>query len=258
MSPDARQRTSAAMTDNLFDLEAISARRRRALARGPETFLAERAFEDILERLSFTNRHFGSALLIGAMDDAWGDRLRPFADRIDRIEAIELDQLEPAAFDLAIALGGLDLVNDLPRALLTIRFALRSNGFLIGAISGGETLPKLRAAMRAADEQLGSASPRVHPRIDPPALAGLLTSAGFDLPVVDVDRVRVSYKSFRDLVRDLRSMGMSNSLTARSRTALSKQAIAAAERNFMADAEDGRTVETFEILHFAGWTPQQG
>jgi NADH dehydrogenase [ubiquinone] 1 alpha subcomplex assembly factor 5 len=244
------------MTDDLFDLKATSARRRRALARGPETFLLERAFEDILERLSFTNRRFGSALLIGGVEGTWDDRLRSFADKIDRIQAKDLDQLEPAAFDLAIALGGLDMVNDLPRALLTIRFALRPNGFFIGAISGGETLPKLRSAMRAADETVGSASPRVHPRIDPPALAGLLTSAGFDLPVVDVDRVRVSYKSLRDLVRDLRSMGVTNSLSARSRAPLTREAITAAERNFMANAEDGRTVETFEILHFAGWAPQ--
>jgi NADH dehydrogenase [ubiquinone] 1 alpha subcomplex assembly factor 5 len=73
-----------------------------------------------------------------------------------------------------------------------------------------------------------------------------------------VDRVRTSYRSLRDLVRDLRSMGTTNSLTARSRTPLTRAAIDAAERNFSEDASDGRTVETFEILHFAGWAPAQG
>ena len=66
---------------------------------------------------------------------------------------------------------------------------------LIGAVPGGDTLPALRAAMRAADERMGAATAHVHPRIEPAGLTSLLTSAGFSMPVVDVDRVQVTYKS---------------------------------------------------------------
>ena len=109
--------------------------------------------------------------------------------------------------------------------------------------------------MRAADEEMGVASPHAHPRIEPAALTHLLTSAGFAMPVVDVDRVQVSYRSLADLVRDLRSMGATNILRARSRRPLSRAAVNSAAGQFLAGAEDGRVKETFEILHFAAWTP---
>jgi NADH dehydrogenase [ubiquinone] 1 alpha subcomplex assembly factor 5 len=243
------------MTDEVFDQKAVAMRRQRAMQRGLETFLHERAFDDIWERLALTNRRFGSALLVGSLDPAWPDRLREYAGTVELIEAEDLLMIEPSSFDLCVAVGALDTLNDLRQALAVLRFALRPDGLCIGALSGGQTLPRLRAAMRAADEELGSASPRAHPRIDPAALAGLLSDAGFAMPVVDVDRVRTSYRSLRALVRDLRSMGATNSLSARSKTPLTRAAIAAAERNFLEDADGGRTVETFEILHFAGWAP---
>jgi hypothetical protein len=109
--------------------------------------------------------------------------------------------------------------------------------------------------MRAADERMGAATAHVHPRIEPAGLSSLLTSAGFAMPVVDVDRVQVTYKSLWDLVRDLRAMGATNLLSARSRLPLSRSAAAAAAEQFSAGARDGRVTELFEILHFAAWTP---
>jgi hypothetical protein len=130
---------------------------------------------------------------------------------------------------------------------------MTGGGLLIGVMSGGDTLPELRGAMRAADSVTAAASPHVHPRIEASALAPLLSSAGFVNPVVDVDRVTVTYPSLVRLVADLRAMGATNILNARPRfvgRAARKAAIEA-----FADAGDGtRTAETFEILHFAGWT----
>ena len=101
------------------------------------------------------------------------------------------------AYDLVLAVGTLDTVNDLPLALRLIRYAMRSDGLFIAALSGGDTLPRLRAAMRAADAVSGLAAPHVHPRIEPSALAPLLGDAGFVDPVVDVDRVTVCLRLTR-------------------------------------------------------------
>src|SRR4029079_3661580 len=73
---------------------------------------------------------------------------------------------DPGIYDLVVAIGTLDTVNDLPLALRLLFAALTEDALLIGAISGGETLPKLRAAMRTADAVTGAASPHVHPRIE--------------------------------------------------------------------------------------------
>jgi hypothetical protein len=131
---------------------------------------------------------------------------------------------------------------------------MRPDALLIGAISGGDTLPQLRSAMRAADQVMGEASAHVHPRIEASALAPLLTAAGFVDAVVDVDRVQVSYASLEALVRDLRAMGATNVLAARSRRPVNRAGLSAAAASFAAAGDGERTVEVFEILHFAGWT----
>jgi hypothetical protein len=74
------------------------------------------------------------------------------------------------------------------------------------------------------------------------------------MPVVDVDRVQVSYESLTRLVDDLRRMGATNILSARSRRPLVKAERIAAIEAFASAQQDGRTTETFEILHFAAWT----
>ena len=250
----------------LFDMELRALRRDRAARSGPELFLHERAFADCLDRIALLRRRFQRALLIGCPDPQWPQRL---GERVDDVivrdpgplfakaaggSPIVEDHWEPSAagFDLVLAVGTLDTVSALPLAMHLLRHAMRSDALLIGALSGGDTLPRLRAAMRAADAVSGAAAPHVHPRIEPAAIAPLLADAGFVDPVVDIDRVPVSYPSLERLVADLRSMGATNILAGRPRF-IGKTARAAAAHAF-ADAADGsRTIETFEILHFAAW-----
>ena len=243
-------------------------RRDRAARSGPELFLLERAFADCLDRIAMMDRRFTRALLIGCPDAGWPGRLEAIASEIDvrdpgpafasaaRGAPIVEDgwTAEAGSYDLVLAIGTLDTVNGLPLALRLVRHAMMADGLFIGAISGGETLPQLRAAMRAADAVTGMAAPHVHPRIEPSALSPLLTDAGFVRPVVDVDRVRASYRSLGHLIRDLRAMGATNVVSMQP-PPLSRAQFTAAERAFAAAGED-RTAETFEILHFAAWTSE--
>jgi len=255
---------------DLFDLELRALRRDRAARTGPELFLLDRAFDDCVDRLSLMQRRFGNALLVGCPDPGWRERLQQFAADIDvrdpgtlfahKADGEQLleDAWEPTprSYDLIIAVGTLDTVNDLPRALLAARFALKEDALFLGAVSGGETIPRLRSAMRVADLSTGVAAPHVHPRIEASALAPLLSNAGFVNPVVDVDRVFVSYRSLRDLVADLRRMAATNILASRPRGPMTKSAYSAAADDFSAAGDGERTIETFEILHFACWTPR--
>ena len=251
----------------LFDNDLRLLRRDRAARLGPELFLYERVFEDCLERIEAIPRRFGRALLIGCPGRSFVDRLKAVAGHVEAMDPGPLFaasaggrqviehawQPEPGRYDLVTAIGTLDTAGDLPRALLAIRLSLAEDGLLVGAFAGGETLPQLRAAMRAADQVSGSAAPHVHPRVEPSALAGLLSVAGFERPVVDVDRVAVSYASLDRLVADLRRMAATNVLSERSRRSLSRRERDAATKAFAAAGNGGRTVETFEILHLAGW-----
>ena len=270
LSPRAAHRTSARVPE-LFDMKLRALRRDRAARIGPELFLLQRVFADCLERIALMNRPFERALLIGCPDAGWPERLRAVAAGIDVRDpgplfaaaadgdAIIEDAWEPEeqAYDLVLDVGTLDTVNDLPLALRLIGCAMRPAGLFIGAVSGGDTLPQLRSATRACDALAGVAAPHVHPRIEASAFSPLLADAGFERPVVDVERVQVSYRSLDRLVGDLRAMGATSVLRSRA-PPLTRPQRAAAAREFARGAVDHRTTETFEILHFAAWRPQRG
>ena len=270
LSRDASHRTSARVPD-LFDMKLRAMRRDRAARLGPELFLFDRVFDDCVERINLVQRRFEHALLIGCPDARWPDRLRSLAANVEVRdpgalfaaaaggERIVEDCWMPQAetYDLILAIGTLDSVNDLPLALRLIRHAMRSDGLYIGAVSGGETLPQLRAAMRAADAVRGIAAPHVHPRIEAAALSPLLANAGFIEPVIDIDRIQVSYASLERLVGDLRAMAATNILCSRAEP-LDRSGREAAMRAFASAGNGERTIETFEILHFAAWASKHG
>ena len=67
-------------------MQLRSLRRDRAFRTGPELFLLERAFDDVLDRLSFVQRRFRSALLVGCPDPAWIPRLAAATETVVAID----------------------------------------------------------------------------------------------------------------------------------------------------------------------------
>lgn len=245
------------MSQPLFDEAARALRRQRAMRKGPALFLAERAAEDLEDRLSFIQRRFRRALAIGLPDPSWTRRFAAAAEEWVAIESLEqLVSVEPGSFDLCLVLGQLDSANELPLFLRVIRAALEEDALVVGVFPGNESLPVLRRVMLGVDQAMGGGvSPRVHPRIEASAFATLLQDAGFTMPVVDIDRVRLRYRTLDALVADLRGMGATNVLLSRSRRPLTRTGLEAARKAF-ADAGDGSaTVETVELVNFAAWTP---
>jgi hypothetical protein len=264
----AAQAAAVTSPPDLFDRRRRGLVRDRAAALGPEPLLAERAFADCLERIADIRRDFRRALLIGAPDANWVDRLGAIATEVEVLDPgarfaaaaggthAEEDRHEfgPARFDLVVAVGTLDTVNQLPGALQAIRRAMLPDSPFVGAMAGGDSLAALRRAMLTADRATGAAAARTHPRIEPSALAALLGAARFVMPVVEVDRVALRYASLGALVRDLRAMGASNMLAERA-PARGRLWAALAAAAFAAEAVDGRTAERIDLLHFIGWSP---
>lgn len=217
---------------------------------GGDRFLHERAFDDCLDRLADVHRRFPTALIIGPAIPHWRARLGKL---VPRVGFTSDGPLEPASADLCLSVGELESTDDVQAAAFAHRHLLRPGGLLLGTIVGGDSLPRLRHAMFAADRVDGGASPRLHPAIDGPSLAALLQSVGLREPVVDVDRVAVTYPSLDRLVGDLRAMGCTNILARRSRRPISRAGRAAARVAFL----DGkpRAIERFDLLHFAAWAP---
>jgi SAM-dependent methyltransferase len=251
-----------------FDRRLRRLRRDRAAARFAEAdYLHRMVADELVERLDFVKRDFRRTLDLGCAGGYLTRRLLErglevtpfdsgfaFARSAGGIQGDE-DRLPFAdgVFDLVVSVGALDGVNDLPGALLLTRRALKPDGLFLGAFAGAGSLARLKQAMLAADSVEGGAAPRIHPQIDVRAAGDLLTRAGFALPVVDVQPVDVRFPSLIDLVRDLRAMGATNILAARSRQPLGRHGLAAAIADF--DSAGDKTIERFEILHLLGWSP---
>lgn len=259
------------MTRDPFDRNLRRLRRERAFRQGLDLFLLDRAFDDCLDRIGGIARRFRRCLLVGAPSADWTYAMASHVEHVHVMDpapsiavkhgGIAADEdrydLGEGRYDLVVAIGTLDTVNDLPIAFQIIRRAMTADACLIGAMAGGEVFPALRAALIEGERASGRVIGRTHPRIDGATLTALLAAAGFNQPVVDIDRVTLRYKSLADLVRDLRAMGATNQMES-TRIPLSRIAWAKSAAAFEAGAVDGRTSETLEILHFLGWTPNRG
>jgi len=230
---------------------------RSARGAGDAFYLHNHAAEELIDRLDLVARPFATALDL-SVDPLVADALRARGLAVTEAGEDALPSIR-GPFDLITSLGLLDTINDLPGALALIRRALKPDGLFLAAFAGAGSLPRLRRAMRAAEEaESMGAAPRIHPQIDVRAAGDLLVRAGFALPVVDREMVDVRFATLPALVADLRAMGATNQLAGQIARPFGRIGLAAAIADFAEGAADGRTTERFEIVYLSGWAPAPG
>jgi SAM-dependent methyltransferase len=253
----------------IFDRALLRLRRRRAIALGPATFLLDRVASDIADRLAAVLRRFELAVDLGTPGGAVRTALAGLGSvgtiitaNVDSASTVVADEealpFGDATLDLVVSALALQFVNDLPGVLIQIRRALKPDGLFVAALLGGDTLTELRQSFAEAESDVeGGVSPRVAPFADLRDLGALLQRAGFALPVTDTDRLIVRYDNVFALMHDLRRMGATNALYARSRKPLRRATLIRMVEiygNRFTDA-DGRIRATFEVVWLSGWAP---
>ena len=251
----------------IFDRDTRGLRRDRVARQGKDD-LEDHLQEAFLDRLDATTRRLAKALVINTGFGGLAAALRA-----RQVEVIETDHgrlfagraaghwcdedrlpFAPASFDLVIANGGFDTINDLPGALIAARRSLRPDGLFLGALWGAPGLDVLRRIAAAADEISGRAAARIHPQVDVRTAGDLLVRAGFALPVADAETLRLGYRDFDRLLADLRHCGATSVLA--QRHAAGRDWWEAARRAFAALAgDDGRVVEQGTLIMLSGWAP---
>jgi SAM-dependent methyltransferase len=252
----------------LFDYDLIRARQTRARLDGQtDDVLLPRVSEEMAERLAGVLRDFDNALDLGTPEPGLSGPLLALP-RVSSIRRADMDLLN-RDYVLPFAEGSLDLVasalalhwvEDLPGLLVQIRRALKSDGLFMAAVPGGDTLIELREAFSEAEaDTAGGVSPRVIPFAGVRDLGSLLQRAGFALPVVDSDKITVRYGDIFGLFRDLRSLGATNPLLARSKTPLRRETLARLAEIYQErfSDPDGRLRVTVEIVWMSGWVPHE-
>jgi SAM-dependent methyltransferase len=264
------------MTDTpplIFDRSAYRAQRKRAGKAGGETLLVDLAISALAERVSVVNRRFTDALNLGCYEKpshkltnlaenwTYAGIVQPIQNSDSWVVADE-DALPFAekSFDLIVSALSLHVVNDLPGALVQIRRALKPDGLFVAAMFGGDTLSELRVSFANAETKIsGGVSPRVLPFADMLKLGSLLQRAGFALPVTDIERTILRYRDIVKLFTDLRAMGETNVLAARTRTPLTRRLLGSLVEEYVdgyADSDD-RIPATFETIFLTGWAPHE-
>jgi SAM-dependent methyltransferase len=273
------------VTMRVFDRRLVAAHRARAAAElDGHDFLFREVADRLADRLDDINRRFPLALDLGchhgALAAAIGRRggietlvqadlapamaVRAAGRRVPApvCPTLACDEealpFAPASFDLILSCLSLHWVNDLPGALLQMRAALKPDGLLLAAMLGGDTLTELRGCLAEAEiAGSGGLSPRVSPFADTRDAGALLQRAGFALPVVDSDRIAVSYPDALALMRDLRGMGETNAVVERPRAGLRRAVLFDAAERYRARHGDeaGRISATFQVIYLTAWAP---
>ena len=124
---------------------------------------------------------------------------------------------------------------------------LTDGGALMFATLGPDSLQEVRAAFAAVDDRI-----HVHAAFDMHDLGDLAMAAGLAEPVLDVDRIEVTYADVAGLVRDLRAVGAINVAGGRRRTLTGRRRwgrfVERLPRNI-----DGRFAVTVELILGQAW-----
>jgi len=233
----------------LFSTGRRQAQRARATG---DDIIAPLVAESLIDRLAMVTRRFTRVLLIAPPTHPLAAALGPPAETMVHADDIGAVQAGRADFDLIVWAAGLEVIDDVPGALVRTRQMLAPDGLMIGALVGDGSFPLLRRLLVGEGMR---AIPRMHPQIDLKTFGNLLQRTGFALPVCDVEQTVLRYRSWRTIAHDLRAAGLAGQLSA-APPPLVRAELAALEAGFAAAcADDGRADEVLRLIFFTAWAP---
>ncbi|MET0027316.1 MAG: malonyl-ACP O-methyltransferase BioC [Candidatus Thiodiazotropha sp.] len=154
--------------------------------------------------------------------------------------------------DMIFSNAVLQWCNDLPGTLREFLRVLRPKGMLLFSTFGPGTLHELRSSWSAVDGYS-----HVSPFLDMHDIGDALVQAGWAEPVVDVDRIRVTYDDVATLMQDLKTLGAHNVTRQRRRGLTGKGRMRAMIEAYESLREDGKLPASYEVVYGHAWAPEQ-
>jgi malonyl-CoA O-methyltransferase len=165
---------------------------------------------------------------------------------------VEALPLASQSVDLVYSNAVLQWSTDLARTFAELLRVLRPGGLLTFSTFGPDTLRELRAAWAQVDGHT-----HVSPFADMHDLGDLLVETRFAEPVMDCERLTVTYARVDDLMRDLKLLGAHNVTAGRARGLTGRQRIEAMRAAYERFRVDGRLPATYEVVYGHAWGPVQ-
>jgi malonyl-CoA O-methyltransferase len=198
-------------------------------------------------------RHYRRANVI-ALDIAPGmlreaRKHMSFFRRFERVCA-DVRQLpfSDASVDIATSNLMLQWCGDLDAAFREVRRVLKPDGLFAFTTFGPDTLRELRAAWAAVDGYS-----HVNTFIDMHDIGDALVRAGLTEPVLDVERVTLTYPDVLSLMRDLKVIGAHNVTAGRPRGLLGRGTLRRVEAAYEPARRAGLIPATYEVVYGAAW-----
>ena len=155
------------------------------------------------------------------------------------------------AFDLVYSNLMLQWCTDLDAAFAELRRVLAPGGLLLFTTFGPDTLHELRGAWSEVDGHT-----HVNAFLDMHDIGDALLRSGFAGPVMDVERLTVTYGDVRDLMRDLKQIGAHNVTAGRARGLTGRRRLQAMVEAYERHRRNGVLPASYEIVHGHAWAPQ--
>jgi malonyl-CoA O-methyltransferase len=265
-----------APADEFFvDVRAV----RRAFDRAAPTFDAAAAVHSeirarLMERLDVVRLQPERVLDLGA---ATGHGARALQDRYPRAQVIAFDlssrmlrqskrqqrwlrrfqrvagdahrlPLRDLSIDMIFSNLMLQWSSDPDAVLNEARRVIRPQGLFTFATLGPDTLKELRGAWSQVDGHT-----HVHRFIDMHDLGDALMRAGFAEPVMDTQRLTITYADPKTLLRELRDTGSSNLAQGRRRGLAGRRIAKSFEEQHAQTVQDARWPITLELVFGHAW-----
>ena len=158
---------------------------------------------------------------------------------------------DTTGFELLYGSLVLQWCEDLDATLLEWRRLLKPHGLLLFSTLGPDTLKELRTAWSEVDGYN-----HVNRFLDMHDIGDALIRAGFVEPVMDVERLTLTYADAPALMRDLKRIGAHNVTAGRSRGLLGRGRLAAFTRAYERFRREGRLPATYEVVYGTAWAPK--
>jgi len=158
--------------------------------------------------------------------------------------------LADASVDLIFSNATLQWCNDLELTFGELLRVLSPGGLLMFTTFGPDTLKELRASWSVADGYS-----HVSPFLDMHDVGDALVRARFAEPVMDAERLTLTYERVRDLMMDLKVLGAHNATVDRPRGLTGKARLHAVEQAYEVYRIDGRLPASYEVVYGHAWAP---
>lgn len=174
--------------------------------------------------------------------------------RRPRVFCADGERLPLAARSMDMVVSNLMLPWCLPPddVFAEIRRVLMHGGVLLFSTLGPDTLTELRRSWAQVDERA-----HVHPFMDMHDVGDALLRAGFADPVLDAERLAVTYPDVRALLDELRRLGAGNALAGRAPGLGGRGRLQAMIEAYERQRDaDGRIRATCEVVYGLAWVAE--